>query len=837
MMSKWLVYARAAAIPFVLLQLTSAASALAAQDAETVEGSSTAMAEAALRVDEADLAELAKTLDGMRESMRVPGMSVVIVDRGEVVMARGFGLANVETGEAATANTVYPIGSSSKAFTATLMAMLADDGELDLDETVQAHVPGFAMRDPDRAAALTIRDLLCHRSGLARMDMSWYGGTATRRDVLAAVARAKPAAGYGEAFHYNNPLYMVAGMVAEATTDSAFNSLIRDRFFRPLGMDSATMSIPRMLKQGNEAVGYRWDEDEETHERRAYRPVDVVAPAGAINASVSDLRGWIEFNLKRGVAPEDVDSPQSGQRLLDARWFDEELWRPHISAAPGVGYGLGWMIREYDGKRLIEHGGNIDGFSAIVALMPDEGLGWAILTNLEHAPITGLAVPEIVRAMRPSGDDSARPRLDPTELEQYLGEYPFEVLGETVTVLTKDGGLAVDVPGQMVFTLNPPNKEGRWTFQGFESQIAVSFNRNEEGDVISMTLHQGGLDMEMFREGHEPDPDVPLEELAPKLGQYRFEPANHNWTVKVHHNRLSVVVPGEMTYMLFPPDEDGWWRFRAREGLRVRFDENDTGEITALTFDAEGQTFELPRLEESGRPIPTVDEVMTWHHAANGADAYGELTPIRMFGRITLEHQGIGGDIVVTMGDFNQGRTETELYAYGRMLQAIDGDRVIVDSSFEPYTELKGERAVLMQRLHPALLLDDWGDWFDERSVIGWEAIGGDDTVADGEAPEANELLAVRLADSESGLAIRIWLDPRTWQITRSEHSLPVPGLGRLPVTTTYGDYRVLGGVTLPYRIETDNPAMGPTVTEFDAALVNVEVPEGFFRPTSRDDD
>src|SRR6185503_1455426 len=196
-----------------------------------------------------------------------------------------FGLADVEAQRAVTPETLFAIGSTTKAFTATLVGMLADEGKLTLDDPITKHIPWFALPiDGKKNEQVTLRDLLSHRTGFARMDVLWAGGKATREEVLRTAVRAEPMAPFRKKFLYNNIMFLAAGEACTAVTGHTWEELVRTRLFEPLGMRSSDLSVTEAQHDPRLAMGYKWNADTQTFEHLPIRDLVAIAPAGAINS-------------------------------------------------------------------------------------------------------------------------------------------------------------------------------------------------------------------------------------------------------------------------------------------------------------------------------------------------------------------------------------------------------------------------------------------------------------------------------------------------------------------------------------------------------------------------
>ncbi|MFO0982843.1 MAG: serine hydrolase [Planctomycetota bacterium] len=451
------------------------------------------------------LASLCQRLDQRREALRIPGMAIAVVKDDQVVLARGFGLRDVEQGLPATEATLFSVGSTTKAFTAMLVAMLADEGKIGLDDPVRKHLPYFHLHDPVADGAVTVRDLLCHRTGITRCGWLSMGNKASREDVLRQLAEAEAYAPFRTRFLYNNEMYLAAGECAAHAAHATWEALVAQRLLQPLGMTSTNLSVTEMQKDGRASKGYKWIAGEQRFEPLPMRTLSVIAPAGAINSNALDMAQWVRFQLNRGVL--------DGRRLVSDRQFDE-MWKSQMVMGSGSSYGLGWMLHERDGHRVVEHGGNIDGFAAEVGLFPGDHVGFVLLSNVTASALQGESVRlvfdaligEFTAAGRAEAEQSTPGKpLEPSELERYVGTYKLAPAGLELTVAMQDSQLTLEIPGQTTSRLNWPDQRGRWSFQ-MADQVAVSFRRLENGYVPGLVLHQDGNDIEVPRAKIEPLP-------------------------------------------------------------------------------------------------------------------------------------------------------------------------------------------------------------------------------------------------------------------------------------------------------------------------------------------
>src|SRR5690242_299438 len=220
----------------------------------------------------APLASIEKALDDKRKELGIPGVSLVIVKDDQIIYLKGLGFKDVDKQLPVTPDTQFAIGSATKAFTAMLAVMSADEGKLSLDDSPKKFLPYFTLRDPDAAAKITLRDLLSHRSGLNRTDVAMVSGVFNREELIKVAGQAKPTAKLGEKFQYQNVMYAAAGEAVAQAQKSTWDKLIETRIFKPLGMKNSDTSVAAMQKSKDYSLGYDYDPStKETRDRKSTR--------------------------------------------------------------------------------------------------------------------------------------------------------------------------------------------------------------------------------------------------------------------------------------------------------------------------------------------------------------------------------------------------------------------------------------------------------------------------------------------------------------------------------------------------------------------------------------
>ena len=326
------------------------------------------------------------------QAFGVPGLSLAIVENGKIIAAKGYGVTDIKTQKPLDAHSAIPIGSESKAFTSAALAILVDRKKLKWSDLVKDKLPGFKMYDPYMTAHMTVRDLLTHRSGLGlgEGDLMLFPNTnRSRADIVHALRYLKPATGFREFYAYDNVLYIVAGALVEAVSGQSWEDFVAQNILKPVGMSDAHTSYDKnaanrvSLHERNSASLQGLGAQSVLNRGEAV----VIAPAGGINASASDLAKWMNVQLARGKLPD-------GKQLFSKEQADV-MWTPVVVVPPEgprrmaalkpdmQAYALGWYVEEYRGHKIVRHTGAVAGALASLYLIPEKNVGIAVTINSE----------------------------------------------------------------------------------------------------------------------------------------------------------------------------------------------------------------------------------------------------------------------------------------------------------------------------------------------------------------------------------------------------------------------------------------------------------------------
>jgi len=308
---------------------------------------------------------------------QVPGLTLGVVQDGETIYCAGYGFADVENATVATSDTMFAIGSITKSFTVAGLGILVDEGRLDWDAAVRDVLPGFALADPLATAHTTARDMVTHRTGLARHDMLWYGSGLGADQLFEALRHLAPAAPLRSAWQYNNLVVAAAGRIAEALSGQSWQDFTRRHLLAPLGM----MNTDFAPVDSDFARAKPYEKGDGGITRIPFYNMRAIAPAGAINSSVEDMLRYLAFHM---MGASDLLSAGQTKAMQTPRVALNDT--PRYRALGSTAYGMGFFVSTYRGQRIVWHAGGIDGFVALLAFLPDAGIGVVALSNLDRNP-------------------------------------------------------------------------------------------------------------------------------------------------------------------------------------------------------------------------------------------------------------------------------------------------------------------------------------------------------------------------------------------------------------------------------------------------------------------
>jgi CubicO group peptidase (beta-lactamase class C family) len=444
----------------------------------------------------------------------VPSAAVAVVDKQRVIYRKAFGLADRENEIKAREDTVYYVASCTKAFTAALAGILHDEEVLDWNRPVCQYLKDFAFRDPVATERLTLRDLLSHRTGLARHEWVWMGAGTSRKELARRVQHLDFSADIRTTYRYNNLAYVLAAYVMKQCSGQSWESLVEDRLLKPLGMNDTTVLRQKLPKA--EAKGYIRRPGSKTatpwikgwiagmdDELTWGNPL---APAGGLNSTLDDMTRWIQFQLGDGSTGD--------RRILSEDTF-RSLHSPHIPIPKppkepellDASYALGWVVQPYRGHRRFWHSGSFGGFNSNASYLPDKNMGVILLTNIDASPLEHVIpfrVYDLLLELKPVDwnhrfkqkmkkaerkHKKVSKKEPPAEsLNEYTGVYHHPGYGELV-VSSKGGKLAIQKHFAQFSA--EPDVQGRFLLQQdipLTDPIEGMFKRTRSGKINAVTV-------------------------------------------------------------------------------------------------------------------------------------------------------------------------------------------------------------------------------------------------------------------------------------------------------------------------------------------------------------
>jgi len=557
-------------------------------------------------------------IDSTMSQWHVAGLSVAVVKDNDILMTEGFGYRDVEKELPVTSQTLFAIGSSSKAFTAFSVGLLVDEGLIDWDTPVIEYMPDFKMYDEFATQEMTPIDLLTHRSGLPRHDLMWYGAYFSREEMYDRLRYLEPNKPFRYTFQYQNLMYMTAGLMVGRLTNSTWEDVVHDRIFVPLGMNNSNFSVDASQNSYDFSLPYQVDENDEIA-KMDFMNISAVGPAGSINSCADDMVQWVRMFLNKGK----VDDTQI---MLEATV--ENLITPHMfiggeSSSEELtyrAYGLGWFILTYRGHPYVQHGGNIDGFTALVNLLPDDNLGVVILTNQNNSSYTSTASYYIIDQLldlepvdwhgRNLGQKETLAEIEKVSetIERVEGTNPSHDLEDYVGVYENPGYGTIQIERNdkelyMVYHSFASPLE-HWHYDIFKpteglpakSNILLEFHTNLQGDIFRLTAPFESSVSPIVFEKLPPEKMSDPAYLLQFAGTYKL--AEIKVSVELNKSGLLMLTyPGQPAYELHPY-ADNKFHIGDLENYYLKF-HIDKKSVTGMSFIQPNGIINAERVEES----------------------------------------------------------------------------------------------------------------------------------------------------------------------------------------------------------------------------------------------
>jgi CubicO group peptidase (beta-lactamase class C family) len=585
--------------------------------AQTTKADSAAAPSASL-----DLAEIEQYAQSVMQEWRVPGMAIAIIKGNEIVMLKGFGVADRDTKRPVTPDTQFIAASTTKAFTSFGIGLLVDEGKLSFDTPVRSYIPAFRMQDTIASDQVTLRDMLSHRTGLPRHDALWENRKDIKiSDLPPLFANLASSAPLRSTWQYNNMMYMTSGYIAQLTAKApSWEDYTRDRILTPLNMTRTNFSIEAMKKDKNAALGYGLDEKRNVVPI-PYLNVDDIGPAGSMNTTVQDMAQWLRVHINGGMF---------GTTKIIAAGTLADMHNPIIAVGgkpefaqfSNAFYGMGWFVDSYRGHKRVQHGGNLPGFTARVTLFPDDGIGTVILMNMQGSPLPGFLSIDIAerqlglsltnwgkkmiarRDMTEAAADVAKARLGEQKVpgtnpshnvKAYAGRYahpsygPLNIDEDAGRLRSSYNGITLDLD--------------HWHYDLFDAKSRAEKDRGLDHTKFAFDTDFNGQ-IAAVRVTFEPavDPIVFLRQADPKLSNAahlkrftgRYQYLDQIWTMDLAGTTLLLAIPGQGSVRL-KPDTSGGFVFESNKTIGVAFQESGDA-VTGFALRQPNGIFEIKKL-------------------------------------------------------------------------------------------------------------------------------------------------------------------------------------------------------------------------------------------------
>jgi CubicO group peptidase (beta-lactamase class C family) len=575
------------------------------------------------------LAGIEKELDQLLKDWHAAGFAVAVVEKDKIIYSKGFGYRDVEKKLPATPNTLFAIGSVTKSFTASLIGLLEKGGKLDINKPASGYLPSLKFYNDAMNNHVTLSDMMSHRTGLPRHDFSWYlFSTDSRDSVLQRIQYQEPTAPIRHAWQYNNFMFTAQAAIAEKITGKSWEENISEHFLKPLGMINSNLDIKSLETYTEPAIGYGLKKDS-IIKKLDYYKIASMAPAGSINSSVNEMANWVitwinggKFKGKEILPAKHVSQAITSQSIVSAGFPSKE--KPDLHFAT---YGFGWALSSYKGHYRVDHGGNIDGFSANASFFPTDSIGIVVLSNQDGSRIPNLARNIIADRLlnlkyfdwnadaktafakakaqqaeaKKTASSTKKFNTTPSHpLRDFSGIYNHPGYGD-FNLYVKNDSLFANAGSKTLWlrhfhydVFDPVIKDqtdGIDTVEGV-LPMKLQFTMSTAGDIEGFSIpFEAGLKPLVFSKKLKPI-TVPTNGLQKYVGDYDL----NGVVIKVYlkNNVLYALVPGQPDYELVPVDKDKFG-LKVAPGYFALFGVDANNKATDMTFIQPNGNFKATR--------------------------------------------------------------------------------------------------------------------------------------------------------------------------------------------------------------------------------------------------
>jgi CubicO group peptidase (beta-lactamase class C family) len=769
-------------------------------------------------------------LDAARKEQGVVGAAIVVADGDRIVRIAGLGARDKDTRAPVTEDTVFPMASVTKQFTAVAIALTVSEGKMRFEDHPRRFVPSFRLQDPEADARLDMIDLLAHRSGLDRSDFPWLMAPFTPQEMFELAYRAKPVAGLRERFHYNATMYALAGAAVASAQGTTYERFMTQRLLQPLGMTSSTLALDGLTSAANRATGYK---KSAKGVPEAVKPIDLasIAPGGSLNSTARDMGAWLRFLNARGrIDGKTAIAPAVFQRLFER----------HQAIGPGYAHGLGFFLHAKD-VLVAEHGGNVPGYTARVVHLPERGLSFALLTNQDTSqlgdtaqdlllelvvapekappPVAGAAkTPPPATppaAPRAAKSDPARP-AQPIAAEEIVGSYHSTQAGDFEVKKTASG-LVVVFPKQPPYPLVATEVD-KYDLSGLPG-FSVAFGKSLDwlpgrvtaflrqppshpiGNVAFLKRDDAWLQRAQNAHGG------PGKEL---IGLYRNPEQFASMEILPHQGGLALIITGNPPHPLKEIGADHYRLDGLPETFQVRI-KRAGGGVAALVYEQPNMRLELasaaaPKASADDREARAIlDKAVA---AVGGTAALDRIETTTVIARVAAVTHGLDGRAESITVAGKKTATRIEIGAFGKTvwkLRSVTDEKRVLSVDRDGVEKSETGKSLESSHLHAVPHpLYRWKERFPTVALVGEERVNGEDA------------FVIELTPRNLGAA-KVYVSKQSFLVLREEHPL-YTGDELLPLSLSVDlfDHRMVGGLKLAHGQSFAFPGFGPMVINVD---------------------
>ncbi|MEM5774156.1 MAG: serine hydrolase, partial [Anaerolineaceae bacterium] len=561
-------------------------------------------------------------MDKILQDFKLPGFAAAAVRGDEVVLSKGYGVRDTEKNLGVDSDTIFAIGSASKAFTTMDMAILVERGLLDWDKPVRNYLPNFKLFDPTATEHMTPRDLVCHRSGLPRHDLIWYNSPRSRQQILDSLQYLEPNKDFRSTWQYQNLMFLTAGMLVEKISGMSWEDFTQKEIFDRLGMSRSNASVDKSQESDN--FSYPHQEVKGEMSRIPFRNIDMIGPAGSINSCLNDMTKWVRLHLNGSVDGNELVSKAQLKELHSPAMVMPEAFMglEEFKEISQGNYALGWFVHYYRGHKLIHHGGAIDGFLAMITFMPDDNVGTVVLTNaggmsafwavtfMMYDRLLGLEpLPWHDRwlALTLKGKEAAEKSQEKASTKKVEGTKPSHDLGAYAgefvhpgygpfTVKLKDDQLYAYY-NNMEFKLDHYHYdifEANSTEMAGQAGLPVFFYTDYQGAIARMAAPLEPNVKEIVFERVADQSMYEKSFLEQFVGKY--EVSGHHAVVSLKGGKVLMIAVPNMPEMELEPCQGTEFKLKGMEVVRIEFIKTD-GVVSGLDMSQPGGVMSAKKIE------------------------------------------------------------------------------------------------------------------------------------------------------------------------------------------------------------------------------------------------